>query len=158
MPSATARSAVTLGALAAAFTLSFSASAAADVGDEDVVRLKLIGHPTAFDNAPAYAEPGDSWTTYLHLYNPKHKFVGDGGSRCTVVEAGHHRFTAQCTRVLRLKGGEITLHDMISRKGHEPVTAKTSIAGGTGIYNDAEGEGYITLEGKRIVFDLYVDD
>lgn len=157
MPSATARGAVTLGALAAALTMPLAAPAAADVGDEDVVRVKLVGH-AAYDTTPAHPAPGDSWTTYLHLHDPKGKFVGDGGSRCTVVEADHHRFTAQCTRVLRLKGGEITLHDMISRTGHKPVTAKTSIAGGTGIYNDAEGEGYITLERKRIVFDLYVDD
>ncbi|MDX3642731.1 hypothetical protein [Streptomyces sp. MB09-02B] len=157
MPSATARSAVTLGALAAALTTSLSAPAAADAGDEDVVRVKLVGL-AAYDTAAAHTEPGDSWTTYLQLHDPKGKYVGDGGSRCTLVEAAPHRSTAQCTRVLRLKGGEITLHDMISRKGHEPVTAKTSIAGGTGVYNDAEGEGYITLERKRVVFDLYVDD
>ncbi|MFF6782940.1 hypothetical protein [Streptomyces sp. NPDC012510] len=157
MPSATARSAATLGVLAAAFTLSFSASAVADVGDEDIVRIKLIGVPTS-DTAPDYPVPGDSWTTYLHLYDAKHKFVGDGGVRCTAVEADRHRLTAQCTRVLRLKGGEITLHDMISREGHRPVTAKTSISGGTGIYNDAEGEGYITQEKHRVVFDLHVDD
>ncbi|MCC9711105.1 hypothetical protein E4N62_41305 [Streptomyces sp. MNU76] len=157
MPSATARGAVTLGVLAAAFTTSLSAPAAADVGDEDVVRVKLVGH-AAYDTTAAHIEPGDSWTTYLQLHDPKGKYVGDAGSRCTLVEADQQRSTAQCTRVLRLKGGEITLNDMISRKGQEPVTAKTSIAGGTGIYNDAEGEGYITLEPERIVFDLYVDD
>ncbi|MBE4733856.1 MULTISPECIES: hypothetical protein [Streptomyces] len=157
MPSATARGAVTLGALAAALATSLSAPAAADVGDEDVVRVKLVGQ-AAHDTAAAQTEPGDSWTTYLHLHDPKGKYVGDGGSRCTLVEANRQRSTAQCTRVLRLKGGEITLHDMISRKGDERVTAKTSIAGGTGIYNDAEGEGYITVEPGRFVFDLYVDD
>ncbi|MFF7389106.1 hypothetical protein ACFZAE_11785 [Streptomyces scabiei] len=157
MPSATARGAVTLGVLAAALSTSLCAPAVADVGDEDVVRVKLVGH-AAYDTTAAHTEPGDSWTTYLQLHDPKGKYVGDAGSRCTLVEADHQRSTAQCTRVLRLKGGEITLNDMISRKGQEPVTAKTSIAGGTGIYNDAEGEGYITLEPRRIVFDLYVDD
>lgn len=157
MLSATARSAVTLGALAAAFTLSLSSSAAADAGDADIVRVKLIGVPTS-DTSPEHPAPGDSWTTYLHLYDPKHNFVGDAGVRCTAVEADQHRLTAQCTRVLRLKGGEITLHDMISREGHRPVTAKTSISGGTGIYNDAEGEGFITQEKDHVVFDLHVDD
>lgn len=47
---------------------------------------------------------------------------------------------------------------MITRVDRSPITAKTSIAGGTGIYNDAEGEGYITLDGDRVHFDLHVDD
>lgn len=157
MPSATVRSAMTIGALASALTLSFSAPAAADAGDKDIVRVKLVGI-TESGTTPERIKPGDSWTTYTHLYDPKKKFVGDGSSRCTAVEANPKLLTTQCTRVLRLKGGEITLHDMISRHDHRPVTAKTSIAGGTGIYNDAEGEGYITLEGDRVVFDLYVDD
>lgn len=157
MPSATARSAVTLGALAAALTTSLATPAAADAGDLDIVRVKLVGH-AANDITPEHVKPGGSWTSYLDLHNPKGKYVGDAGSRCTLVKATNQWSTTQCTRVLRLKGGEITLHDMISRKGHEPVTAKTSIAGGTGIYNDAEGEGFITLERTHVVFDLYVDD
>ncbi|EKX64673.1 hypothetical protein Sipo8835_26585 [Streptomyces ipomoeae] len=157
MPSALVRSATTIGALTSAVTLSLTVPAVADAGDEDIVRVRLVGI-TQVDRTPEHIQPGDSWTTYLHLYNPKKKFVGDGSSRCTAVEADHNRLTAQCTRVLRLKGGEITLHDMISRQDHRPITAKTSIAGGTGIYNDAEGEGYITLDDHRVVFDLYVDD
>jgi hypothetical protein len=157
MPSAIFRRAVTAGALTAAVTLSLTTTATADVGDEDVVRVKLTGI-TAIDTRHQYVRPGDSWVSYLTLYTPKKKFAGDASSRCTAVEADHKRLTAQCTRVLRLKKGEITLHDMITRERGKPVTAKTAIAGGTGIYNDAEGEGYITLEGDRVHLDLYVDD
>ncbi|MCT9137963.1 hypothetical protein [Streptomyces violarus] len=159
MPSATIRSAMTAGALAAALTVSLSSQAAADVGDEDIVRLKLVG-VTKTDSRPYYTLAGDSWSTYMHLYTPGNKHVGDAGSRCTAIEAPllEDRVTTQCTRVLRLKDGEITLHDVITREGAKRVTAKTAIAGGTGKYNDAEGEGYITLEGDRVTFDLYVDD
>ncbi|GAB2724619.1 hypothetical protein [Streptomyces bullii] len=157
MPLSTVRRAVTAGALTAAVTLSLSTPALADVGDEDVVQIKFVGITTE-SSGPRFLRPGDSWTTYQHLYTPEKKFAGDASSRCTAAKIERGRLTAQCTRVLRLKDGEITLHDMISRGRGERVTAKTSIAGGTGIYNDAEGEGYITLEGNRVLFDLYVDD
>lgn len=159
MPSATVRSAVTAGALAAALTLSLSSQAAADVGDEDIERLKLVG-VIKTDSTPYYALTGDSWTTYMHLFTPDDKRVGDATARCSAAEAPlfESRVTTQCTRVLRMKDGEITLHDVITREGREKVTAKTAIAGGTGKYNDAEGEGYITLDGDRVIFDLHVDD
>ncbi|WP_217241156.1 hypothetical protein [Streptomyces sp. AC555_RSS877] len=157
MPSSTVRRAVTVGALTTALTLSLSAQASADAGDEDIVRVKYTG-VTALDTSPDVIAPGDSWVTYLSLYTPKHTFAGDASSRCSAVEAHENRVTTQCTRVLRLKDGEITLHDLITREGRQPVTAKTAIAGGTGIYNDAEGEGYITLTGDSVHFDLHVDD
>jgi hypothetical protein len=156
MPSSTVRRAVTVGALAV-LALTQSAQAMADVGDDDIVRIRLTGVPQT-DTRPLLTAAGDTWSSYTHLYDPKKKQVGDAGSRCTAIETHQNKVTSQCTRVLRLKNGEITLHDMITRKGDERVTAKTAIAGGTGLYNDAEGEGYITLEGDRVLFDLYVDD
>ncbi|MEW2076145.1 hypothetical protein ACFZAG_09945 [Streptomyces sp. NPDC012403] len=156
MPSATVRSALTVGALAAALSFSLTSQAAADVGDEEIVRLQLVG-VVETDTSPKTVKAGDTWTTYMHLYTHDNKHVGDAGSRCTAVEVGK-KVTAQCTRVLRMHDGEITLHDMISRKGDQRITSKTAIAGGTGVYNDAEGEGYITLEGNRVHFDLSVDD
>ncbi|GGL16097.1 hypothetical protein [Streptomyces flaveus] len=160
MTSATVRRAVIAVGLTAALTLlpALSAPAAvADVGDNDIVRLKLTG-VTETDTMPEYVEAGDSWVTYLNLYDSKKRFAGDASSRCSAVEATRDHLTAQCTRVLRLKKGEITLHDMITRTNDAPITAKTAIAGGAGIYNDAEGEGYITLTGNRVHFDLHVDD
>lgn len=158
MPAAHVRRAVTAAALTAVFTLpSASALAMADVGDKDIVRVRLTG-VTSDDTRPRHIETGDSWVTYQNLYDTKKRFVGDASARCSAVEATHQRLTTQCTRVLRLKKGEITLHDVITRVDDSPITAKTAIAGGTGIYNDAEGEGYITLEGDRVHFDLHVDD
>ncbi|WP_327728632.1 hypothetical protein OG250_20245 [Streptomyces sp. NBC_00487] len=158
MPAAHVRRAVTAAALTAVFTLpSTSALATADVGDEDIVRVQLTGVPST-DTKPWLVETGDSWVTYLNLYDTKKRFAGDASARCSAVEATHQRVTTQCTRVLRLKKGEITLHDVITRVDDSPITAKTAIAGGTGIYNDAEGEGYITLKRDWVHFDLHVDD
>jgi hypothetical protein len=158
MPSVPVRRAVTAGALTAVFALvSVSTQAVADVGDEDIVRVKLTG-VLAHDTEPRYIEAGASWIAYYKLYSPKKEFAGDASSRCSAAEATGNHVTTQCTRVLRLKQGEITLHDVITRVDDAPITAKTSIAGGTGIYNDAEGEGYITLDGDDIHLDLHVDD
>lgn len=157
MPSAPVRCTVTAAALTAAFTLSLSTQATADAGDNDIVRLRFTG-VTVTDSAPRVIQPGNSWITYLSLYGSKNQVVGDAGTRCSAVEADKDRLTAQCERVVRLKGGTITLHDMITRTGSKPVTARTAIAGGTGLFNDAEGEGYLTLDNGRVHFDLYVDD
>ncbi|MGW0845483.1 hypothetical protein ACWD26_36175 [Streptomyces sp. NPDC002787] len=157
MPSAHVRRAVTAALTAICAFPSLSAQAWADTGDEDIVRVKLTGI-TSVDTKPRHIRAGDSWTTFMELYSPKKKFVGDASARCSAVEATPKQLTTQCTRVLRLKKGEITLHDVITRVDHWPTTAKTSIAGGTGIYNDAEGEGYITLDRDRVHFDLHVDD
>ena len=159
MPSATVRRAVTAGALTTAFALSLSvpASGTAKAHDNDIVRMQFTGY-TTIDTSPRFIEPGDSWTTYLDLYTPKKKFAGDARSRCTAIEADDDLLTTQCSRVLRLKSGTISLHDTITREDEKPLTAKTAIVGGTGLYNDAEGEGYITLKGDHIHFDLHVDD
>ncbi|MFD4258321.1 hypothetical protein ACFWR9_11995 [Streptomyces sp. NPDC058534] len=158
MPSAIFRRVVAIGALTTAtLTFALSAQASADIGDEDVVRVRYTG-VTKTDTSPKSISKGDSWVTYQHLYTLQNKFVGDVGSRCSAVAVAENKVTTQCTRVLRMKDGEIHLHDMISRKGSKAVTAKTAIVGGTGIYNDAEGEGYVTLKGESVGFDLYVDD
>lgn len=105
MPTAPVRRAVTAAALTAVFALpSMSAQALADTGDEDIVRVRLTG-VTTVDTKPWHVKAGDSWTTYLELYSPKKKFVGDASARCSAVEATEHRLTTQCTRVLRLKKG-----------------------------------------------------
>ncbi|SPF04096.1 hypothetical protein [Streptomyces sp. MA5143a] len=158
MRSASVRRGVTAAALTAVLALSpLAATAVADARGDGVVRLRLTG-VTAVDTKPRHVEPGDSWVTRLNLYTRKKKFAGDAGARCAAVEATGHRVTTQCTRVLRLKKGEITLNDMITRENPAPITAKTSIAGGTGVYKDAEGDGYITLDGDRVHFDLRVED
>ncbi|MDN0195485.1 hypothetical protein [Streptomyces sp. S.PNR 29] len=157
MPFSTVRRAVTAGVLTTALTFALSAQASADVGDEDIVRVRFTG-VTKYDARPKHVTKGASWVSYLHLYTPDNKFVGDAGSRCSAVTVTTNRVTTQCTRVLRMKEGEIHLHDMIGREGKETITAKTAIVGGTGIYNDAEGEGYITLKGDHVYFDLHVDD
>lgn len=159
MPSATVRRAGTVGALTTALTLSLplTPQATADAGKEDSKRLRFIG-VTASDTRSMPTAPGASWVMYQHLYDVKGTFLGDASAQCGAVHADRNLLTAQCTRVLRLKNGELTLHDVITRNGDARITAKTAIAGGTGVYKDAEGEGYLTVETNRTFYDLHVDD
>ena len=175
MPSATVRRAVTAGALTTAFALSLSvpASGTAQANDNDIVRMQFTGY-TTIDTAPGFPfsiETGDNWVTHLDLYTPKKKPAGDASSRCAAIQVDGDQLTAQCSRVLRIKGGTISLHDTITRKmekggtfslydtpSPKPLTARTAIVGGTGLYNDAEGEGFMTMKGDQVHFDLHVDD
>ncbi|MBC9723694.1 hypothetical protein, partial [Streptomyces sp. TRM68367] len=109
--------------------------------DNDIERVELTGI-TWFDTSPKSIDEGDSWTTRVQLYTPQKtktkkkrlRYAGDGQSDCSAVRADDDRVTAQCTRVLRLKNGTLTLSDMIAYKRGERVTAKTAIIGGTGHY------------------------
>jgi hypothetical protein len=175
MPSATVRRAVTAGALTTAFALSLSvpASGTAQANDNDIVRMQFTGY-TTIDTTPGFPfsiETGDNWVTHLDLYTPKKKPAGDASSRCAAIQVDGDQLTAQCSRVLRIKGGTISLHDTITRKmekrgtfslydtaSPKPITARTAIVGGTGLYNDAEGEGFMTMKGDQVHFDLHVDD
>jgi hypothetical protein len=176
MPSATVRRAITAGALTTAFALSLSvpASGTAKANDNDIVRMQFTGY-TTIDTTPGFPfsiQTGDNWITYLDLYTPKKKPAGDASSRCAAIQVDGDQLTAQCSRVLRIKGGTISLHDTITRrkekggifslhdtiKKEKAVTARTAIVGGTGLYNDAEGEGFITMKGDQVHFDLHVDD
>jgi hypothetical protein len=148
------RGAVTAAALTIVFSLVPASLAHAD---DDIKKIRLTGIKVA-DTMPAHVEAGDSWVTYLKLYTTKNRLVGDGSSRCSAVHVSQNGPTVQCTRVLRLKEGDLTLYDMITYGGSAPVTAKSAIVGGARAYNDAEGEGYLTLHRDRILFDLRVDD
>lgn len=134
--------------------------------DNDIERVELVG----FNRVATWPSPqgvlkGD-WTTPLDLYAPharKHgkpvlRYAGDGESECAVVRADDREATAQCTRVLRLKNGTLTLSDMINYRPFERVTAKTAIIGGTGDYRSAYGDGYITLDGRRTHIVLNIDE
>jgi hypothetical protein len=106
---------------------------------------------------------GDSWATRLDLYTvDKTKktqlYAGDGESDCTAVRVRDNRVTAQCTRVLRLKKGSLTLSDIVTHEPGKPATAKTAIIGGTGHYRSAYGEGRITFDGSRLRLRLDVDE
>jgi hypothetical protein len=176
---------VAITALTTAFALlPTSAQAEGKDSDNDVEKLELTGisrsytsHPpirgidswmTRLERAlsPGEVRVGDSWATRMDLYtvqktgaNKKQpQYAGDGESSCSVVHVDDARVTAQCTRVLRLKKGSLTLSDMIGYRPGERVTAKTAIVGGTGHYRSAYGDGYITLDGEHIRLQLNVDE
>jgi hypothetical protein len=164
-------SSATRGAVVAALTTALAllpaAAAQAEQSDKDndIEKVVLTG-VSVVDTTPQHIRTGDSWVTRQNLYTAKGKgkgqgkpaFAGDGESECSAVRVDHGEVTTQCTRVLRLKKGTLTLSDMITYRPHEPVTAKTGIIGGTGHYRSAYGDGYITLHGPRTHLELNVDE
>ncbi|GGL16101.1 hypothetical protein [Streptomyces flaveus] len=153
---------VVISALTTALALFPAMAAHAEGKDKgnDIEKVTLTG-VNVLDTMPDYVEAGDSWVTHLKLYSVKKKqlrYAGDAESECSAVKASADELTAQCTRVLRLKKGKLTLSDMITYKPDKPVTAKTGIIGGTGHYRSAYGDGYITLEGNRVHLTLNIDE
>lgn len=131
----------------------------------DIERVELTGVNT-LDTSPPYIWVGSKWVTRTMLYTEERTqqsgkrllYAGDSESDCSAVQAFGTRVTAQCTRVLRLPKGTLTLSDMITYSSHEPVTARTAIIGGTGHYRSAYGDGYITLNGRNVRLQLNVDE
>lgn len=150
-------------ALTTALALLPAGTAQAEQSDQDnnIEKLALLG-VTVVDTTPHFLGAGESWVTHQKLYWEKKgdtaQYAGDSESECSAVDASHEEATTQCTRVLRLEKGTLTLSDMITRKHDKPVTAKTAIIGGTGHYRSAYGDGYITLDGDHIHWKLNVDE
>lgn len=153
--------------IAAATTLALLPAVAAHAEekdkDNDIEKVTLTG-VNVLDTLPKDVEDvedGDSWVTHTKLYSVKGKqlrYAGDAESDCSAVKVYEEELTAQCTRVLRLKKGRLTLSDMITYEPPERVTHKTAIIGGTGHYRSAYGDGYITLEGHRVRLTLNIDE
>ena len=162
MSNSAARGAV-VAALTTALALFPAAAAQAEQSDKDndIEKVVLSG-VNVVDTTPEHIHAGDSWVTRLDLYTGKAEgkgtYAGDGESECSAVRVADGEVTTQCTRVLRLKKGTLTLSDMITHRPHEPVTAKTGIIGGTGHYRSAYGDGYITLHGPHTHLELNVDE
>ncbi|MFI2375361.1 hypothetical protein ACH5AO_09855 [Streptomyces sp. NPDC018964] len=158
--------------LAATLALFPTLAHAAEEKDEiDTERVELLGI-SRLDTWPAQGvSTGDAWTNHLDLYaketaasdgkdagKKKLRHVGDGQSECVAVKVQGDEVTAQCTRVLRMANGTLTLSDMIRYSPPEQVTSKTAITGGTGHYRSAYGDGYITIVGRHIHLVLNVDE
>lgn len=174
MISSAARGAV-IAALTTTLALLPGATAQAEQSDKDndIEKVELFGY-NVVDTTPEHIDTGDSWVTHLKLYTEKKtgkkgtgktetgkkkvQSAGDGESACSAIHVSQDRVTTQCTRVVRLKKGTLTLSDMITFRPHEPVTAKTGIIGGTGHYRSAYGDGYITLSGPHVHLELNVDE
>lgn len=134
--------------------------------DNDIERVELVGF-SGYPTTPVRdLKTSEGWTNHLDLYTEvtdgsgkkSLRHAGDGTSECFAVAVQGPEVSAQCTRVLRLKKGTLTLSDMIRYKAGERVTAKTGITAGTGHYHSAYGEGHITLEGRQVRLVLDVDE
>jgi hypothetical protein len=133
--------------------------------DNNIERVELTG-VNRLDTSPAHPRPGDSWVTQLKLHTEDRTkepgqqlvYAGDGESECSAVKVSDDQVTTQCTRVLRLQQGTLTLSDMFTYRWGERVTGKTAIIGGTGHYHSAYGDGYITLDGRYVRLELNVDE
>lgn len=144
-----------------------SAQAEEKDADNDIEKVELLGINRVATWPSPHGLVGRAWSTPLDLYT-KHqakksgrtalRHAGDGESECEVVRTQRQAVTAQCTRVLRLKKGTLTLSDMIDYRPLQRVTAKTAIIGGTGHYRSAYGDGHITLDGYRTHIMLNVDE
>ncbi|RCG31034.1 hypothetical protein DQ384_13910 [Sphaerisporangium album] len=104
---------------------------------------------------PPHAKPGDSWVTYLALYDVKKNRVGDGSARCTAAMVTRQGVIAQCTRVLRTKAGQLTLLGMDDRLGAPPWTSTAAILGGTGRYAGMTGSARVTVTQRNVVFRIH---
>ncbi|HSX98559.1 MAG TPA: hypothetical protein VLG91_14380 [Streptomyces sp.] len=135
--------------------------------DNDIERVELVGFNRVATWPSMDGVVNGTWTTPVDLYTkhrtkksgkPELRHAGDGQSECDVVQSQAHAVTAQCTRVLRLKKGTLTLSDMVDYRPLQRITAKTAIVGGTGQYRSAYGDGYITLDGHHVHIVLNVDE
>ncbi|MET9523695.1 hypothetical protein [Streptomyces coeruleorubidus] len=159
------------GVVVAALTTTFAllpalAHAEEKDADNDIERVELVGLSGSDTTPVRDVETSDSWTNHMDLYTEVTdgsgkktlRHAGDGTSECSAIVVQGPEVTAQCTRVLRLEKGTLTLSDMIRYKPGERVTAKTGITAGTGHYRSAYGEGHIALEGRQVRLVLDVDE
>ena len=101
---------------------------------------------------PSDVKVGDSWVSYLSLYDEKKRRTGDASVRCSAVHVTARRTLAQCTRVLRTEHGLITLIGLESVPATRPVTSHSAVTGGTGHYTGLTGTVRVTDGPRHVVF------
>ncbi|MEO3812967.1 hypothetical protein ABGB17_28530 [Sphaerisporangium sp. B11E5] len=101
---------------------------------------------------PSPLKVGDSWVSYLSLFDAKRRRTGDAGVRCSAVQVSPRGALAQCTRVLRTKHGQITLLGLEPVAGARPVTGVSTVTGGTGRYTGLTGAARVTDGPRHVVF------
>jgi hypothetical protein len=104
------------------------------------------------DTEPARIAVGDSWVTYLKVYDDHGAKVGDGSARCSAVLVTRNGAITQCQRVLRTADGDLALSAMIDRFGSGPFKGKSAVVGGTGRYAGASGEAQVVMDGRKVSF------
>ena len=126
---------------------SMAVAGGGDDGDDDggdVIRLvdRLVSEAD-LDLGETGEGVGDRFVFSGDLYKGDDK-VGDDGGECTIVRLVERvAATANCVATLRLPGGQITVQGLVDfADEEEPITV--AITGGTGRYDEADGE--MTIE------------
>lgn len=135
-------------ALAAATVLGVASSGAAAPHQPGNQTLTLLGKRTAF-TLPAAPAVGVGFMAGGDLYDSTGTTkLGTGYSSCTVVAisvAVPPVITAECTSVFRLSGGDIYLGSLRDYLSGGFSNAKLAVLGGTDSYNDARGDGTVSV-------------
>lgn len=101
---------------------------------------------------PSDLKVGDSWVSYLSLFDEKKRRAGDASVQCSAVHVGTRRSLAQCTRVLRTERGLITLIGLETVPAAVPVTSLAAVTGGTGHYTGLTGTVRVTDGPRHVAF------
>ncbi|MGW7054310.1 hypothetical protein [Streptomyces sp. NPDC054887] len=156
--------AVTTAALAVTATGAFSLTAQAAPASKAESKAKVLNwlaHKHS-DSMPRKLHKGSDWTSYAYLYDIKKgkpgKKIGDATSHCSAVEVTPHSVVAQCQGVMRTDGGSITVSGTVDHQGPGPYGGDAAITGGTGKYEDAEGQVEAVFYGDYAKLRVTLDD
>ncbi|OEJ62107.1 hypothetical protein BGM19_32845 [Streptomyces agglomeratus] len=123
--------------------------------------LNWLAHKHS-DSLPRSLRKGSDWTSYAYLYDFKKgkpgKKIGDATAHCSAVEVTPHSVVAQCQSVLRTDGGSITVSGTIDHHSSGPYGGDAAITGGTGKYEDAEGQVEAVFHGDYAKLRVTLDD
>ncbi|HJP79826.1 MAG TPA: hypothetical protein VJ914_36475 [Pseudonocardiaceae bacterium] len=135
-------------ALAAATVLGVASSGAAAPHQPANQTLTLLGKRSAI-TLPAAPTLGIGFMAGGDLYDSTGTTkLGTAYSACTVVAisvAVPPVITAECTSVFRLSGGDIYLGSLRDYLSGGFSNAKVAVLGGTDSYNDARGDGTVSV-------------
>ncbi|MEV8308791.1 hypothetical protein AB0P36_15930 [Streptomyces flavidovirens] len=158
--------AVTTAAMAMTVTgaLAFTAQAApvpVPKAESKAKVLNWLAHKHS-DTMPRVLSKGSDWTSYAYLYDLKKgkpgKKIGDATAHCSAVEVTPHSVVAQCQSVLRTDDGSITLSGTIDHRRSGTYGGDAAITGGTGKYEDAEGQVEAVFHGDYAKLRVKLDD
>ncbi len=102
--------------------------------------------------------PGDLLVYAFELWNaPETERAGDARAVCTMVRVSGTELTAHCAATAQLGGGTIEAAGLVTQPG---TTTRLAVTGGTGRYDEADGELTLTALDElavRLRVDLELD-
>ena len=132
---------VTTGLLLAGTSIASPPAWASSHGDD----FTLTGEFTDFDakdeGKDGFSED-DEFSFAFDLFDKDDDEAGDGDGDCTLtkVEKREHDFEADCKVVMNLDDGDIEAEDEVTSEDFRDGKITLSITGGSGDYDDAEGD------------------